>query len=106
MMYDLGRDRVILALKSQHLTATQIHILLDRYPKLDDRLGKVVEQWLVTQEYPNVEVDGISALEVMQKRQCHFLTALRDLNKLLDPTLSPEKRERWRRILTTQVYFE
>lgn len=105
-MYILDKGRATRALEREGIIPIKIQYLLNNYPPLDDKLGVVVEQWLSDQSFPTFEVEGILLSDVMKIRHSHFLTAVRDMNKLLDPTLSSEKHEQWHRILTTPVYFE
>lgn len=106
-MYVLDKDRARdVLLEEKRIPPHQVEKFLDRFPPLHAKLGEIVDQWLDTQTIPNVVIDGISLEEVTRIRHCHFLVAVRDLNKILDPNLSPEKRDQWRKILTTPVYYE
>lgn len=105
-MYELDKAKAAKILQKQGFTINEINTLLQKYPKLDDSLGPVVEKWLQDQETPNLEVDGLILKDVMKIRRSHFLVAVRDLNQLLNPALKDEKRMQWRRILTTPVTYE
>jgi glutamate mutase epsilon subunit len=105
-MYFLDKERAIHNLKLEKITDEKINYFLDNYPVIDDKLGTVLEQWMNGQPITDVEIDGIILSEVMQKRQAHLLSAIRDMNKLLDPALSPETKAQWHRILSRPVYFE
>lgn len=105
-MYLLDIEKARTILLSQNVKPYQIELLLNHYPPLEDSLENIVEQWLLDQSIHEVVIDEISLQEVMRNRRSHFLVALRDLNRLLDPKLSEEKREQWKRILTTPLYFE
>lgn len=105
-MYILDKERISKILVAEKLNSSQIHYMLDNYPPIDDTLGVIIEQWLNNKEIPSFEIEGISLKNVMAMRHSHFLVAIRDLNKLLDPALTPEKHDQWRRILTTPVYYE
>lgn len=106
-MYVLDKDRARLKLlEEKKVPARQIDRFLDRYPPIQPSLGKYIDQWLDTGTVPEAVIDGIPLKDVIKFRRCHFLAAVRDLNQVLDMDLPPEKREQWRKILTTPVYYE
>jgi phage regulator Rha-like protein len=79
---------------------------LKNFPELDDSLRAPVEEWLENQQIPELVVDGVSIHDVIEKRRSHFLKAIRDLNRLLDPNLTPEQHDNWKRIITTPRFYE
>ena len=105
-MYELDKDLARRVLLKQGYAPYQVDILLKNYPPLQDELGVVVEKWLQNQKIPDLEVDGLLVREVMETRRSNFLVAVRALNRLLDASISDEKRTQWRRILTTPVRYE
>ncbi|MHB8806570.1 MAG: hypothetical protein ACYC59_03210 [Anaerolineaceae bacterium] len=105
-MYFLDIERAAHILESEQINPGKIQYILNNYPPLNDKLGLAVEQWLNNQPISNVEVEGLLLSDVMEKRHSHFLSAIRDMNKLLDPTLPHEKHDQWRRILSTPIYYE
>ena len=105
-MYILDKEKARKVLMENKLTPFQVDNLLKYYPPLPDKMGIYVEQWLIDQIIPEIVIEGISLRDVMQKRRSHFLVALRELGRLLDPNLTPEKRKLWREILTTPVFYE
>lgn len=105
-MYHLDQEKARKILNAENIKAYQIDILLKNFPPVPDEIGTLVEQWFVDQNIPDLIVDGISIDEVMNKRHAHFLVAIRDLSRLLDPSLSDEMRKKWRKILTTTLYYE
>lgn len=105
-MYHLDQEKARKILLSDDFEAYQIDILLQNYPPLPDQVGEMIELWFVDQEIPELIVDGVSLHEVIDQRHAHFLVAIRDLSRLMDPSLSEEKREQWRKILTTTLYYE
>jgi len=105
-MYKLDEEKTRDVLISQGIKPYQIDLLLKNYPPIDNQFGSLIEQWFVDQEVPEFEINGITVEEVMNNHRSHFLVAIRDMNRLLDPDLSKEKREQWRRILQTQRHFE
>lgn len=105
-MYHLDKEKARKVLLEEGFSPSPVDRLLKRYPPVHESLGPAIEKWLNEGIISDVIVDGISVREVMEKRQSHFLIAIRDLSKLLDPNLTPEKREKWRRIITTPVFYE
>jgi hypothetical protein len=105
-MYAIDKERVRAALLLENFQSLDIDILLKNYPSIPDELGKLVDKWFIDQEIPDLEIDGISLIGVMEKRHAHFLVAIRDLSKFLEPEMSAEKRAQWHRILTTSVFYE
>jgi hypothetical protein len=105
-MYILDKECATHVLESERFNPAQIQHILYDYPPLNDEFGLAVEKWLSGQPIPTVEVDGLLLTDIMEKRHSHFLVAIRDMNKLLDPALPPEKHEQWRRILSTPAYYE
>ncbi len=105
-MYELNKEKIREILRQEQVKAVSIESLLKHFPPLPDELGKLVETWMATRLVPDLVIDGISIHDVMQVRECHFLVALREMRKLLEPDLSTEERAQWRRILTTPVHFE
>jgi len=105
-MYVIDKERATRVLESERINTAQIQHIFYNYPPLNDKFGPAVEKWLSGQPIPTVEVDGLLLTDVMEKRHSHFLVAIRDMNKLLDPALLPEKHEQWRRILSTPAYYE
>jgi hypothetical protein len=105
-LYTLDKERARKILLEEKLTPFQADNLLNHYPPIHDSLRGAIDQWLEERTMPEVAVEGITLGEVMEKRHCHFLIAIRDLSRLLTAELTPEKREQWHRILTTPVYYE
>lgn len=105
-MYQLPKEKARAALMENNFSQREIDRLLANYPPLPDDFAPLVEQWLQDFIIPDFKVDEISIKKVMELRHSHFLVALRDLARLRDETLTPEKREQWRRILTSPVHFE
>lgn len=105
-MYLLDKEKARNVLANQNLNPYQIEQILKRFPPLPDNMGGGVDRWLTDQAIPDINIDGISLKEVMEKHGSHFLIALKDLARLLDPELTAEKRSQWRRILTNPVYYE
>lgn len=105
-MYELDKHLARNALLKQGHAPYQVEITLKSYPPLQDDLGEAVKKWLNDQIIPDLVVDGLKVKEVMKTRRSNFLIAVRDLNRLLDASLSDEKRAQWRRILTTPIRYE
>ncbi len=104
-MYLLDEDRVRNILVEEGFDPRQIDLLLKNFPPLHDDLKPAVDVWLDNRLITDVSVDNISIHDVMTQRKCHFIIAIRDMNRLLDPNITPEKREQWRRIITTPVQY-
>ncbi len=105
-MYIINKEIARKILSEQKFPPHQIESLLNRYPPIHDSLGNILERWLNDQTISDITIEDISLRDIIEKRNCHFLIAIRDMNKLLEPELTPEKREQWRRILTTPMYKE
>lgn len=106
-MYTLDKEKVRnILIKEEDFDPQQVEILLKDFPPLFNDLEIPVEMWLEKRIISDVTVDGISVQDVMADRQSHFIVAIRDLNRLLDPNLAADKREQWRRILTTPVRYK
>lgn len=105
-MYIINKEVARKILLEQRFPPLQIERLLNRYPPIHDSLGNIIERWINDQVVSDIIIEDISLRDIIEKRNCHFLIAIRDMNKLLEPELTPKKREQWRRILTTPVYNE
>lgn len=105
-MYQLDKQKAKQVLLDEGLDRLLVDSFVENYPPLDDSLGVVVDQWLTDRQIPALEMEGISLREVMEKRASHFLKAIRDLNRLVDPTLTAEQKSNWKRIITAQQYYE
>jgi len=105
-MYLIDKEKVQKILLSQNHKPYQIAILLKNYPLISDDLGELIDHWMDNQEILDIEIDGVSLKDVINNHKSHFLVAIRDLDRLRDPSLTPEKLDQWRRILTTKRYFE
>jgi len=105
-MYNLDKENARKILLAEGLSPFEIGILLDDYPELYDELGNHVQMWLTNGTISDILVDGISLLEVMEKLGTHFLAAIKYLNKLKSPELTPEKKLKLKKILTTPIYRE
>lgn len=105
-MYYLNKDKARKVLLSQNIQPYQIKILLKNYPSLPNSIGELIEDWFKDREIPELVIDGISLQEVMENRHSHFLIAIRDLSRLLDPSLSLEEKEKWHQILNKTLYYE
>lgn len=105
-MYLLDKNKARSILLAQNFLSDEVDRMLKHYPALPDPLGDLIDRWLVDQNIPDFEVDNISLKDVIERRHSHFLIAIRDLGRLLDSDLTPEKREQWRRILSTPIHYE
>ena len=105
-MYILDKDKARSLLLTKDSNPIVIETFLDNFPPLDDSLGQLVDQWLDDQQIPDLVIDGISLKHLMSFRASNFLKAIRDLNKLLDPSLSEADRQQWIRILNTPRFYE
>lgn len=105
-MYTIDREKVRQVLLSENQPAYQIDVLLENFPLLPDEIGALIDNWLDHREIPKLTIDGISLKDVMEKHHDHFLVAIRDLSRLLDPTLPDDKRELWKKALTAPRYYE
>jgi len=75
-------------------------LFLRDYPPIHDELAAAVQAWLKDRTILDVSVLGLSISDIMRVRHSHFLMAVQDLNRLLDPDLSEEDRQRMVRILS------
>lgn len=105
-MYLLDKDRASKVLEAERISKAKIDYLLNNFPPIDDFFTSVIEAWLNNQPIQDIVIDGIHLKEVMDKRHTHLLDSIRDMNKLLDQTLTKDEYENWQRILNTPIYFE
>lgn len=105
-MYQVDKQRAYRVLLESGFDKISIESFLKNFPALDDSLRTPVEEWLENQQVPELVVDGVSIQDVIEKRRSHFLKAIRDLNRLLDPNLTPEQHDNWKRIITTPRFYE
>jgi len=105
-VYQLDKRRAKLVLLDEGIDHSSVDSFIEKYPLLNDSLGTVVDQWLLDRQIPDLEIEGVSLIEVIRKRDSHFLKAIRDLNRLFDPTLTADQKANWKRNLTTQRLYE
>jgi len=105
-MYCINKEKARKVLLSQNYQPYQINILLENYPSLPDSIGELIEEWFDDHKIPELQIDGISLQEVMENRNSHFLVAIRDLSRLLDPSISLEDKKKWRKMLKKTLYYE
>jgi len=105
-MYQLDKQQAKRVLLDEGLDPLLVESFIENYPSLSDSLGEVVDQWLADRKIPALEIEGISLHELMEKRDSHFLKAVRDLNRILDPTLTADQKANWKRIITTPRFYE
>lgn len=66
----------------------------DKYPSfIYDELVPAFEHWLKNRTVLDVVVYGVTISQVMNVQHFHFLMAVKAINRLLDPSLSADKRE-------------
>jgi hypothetical protein len=102
---DIQKARSIL-INREKLKPFLADLILKDYPALEDALAAAVEQWLASGTFDNIEVEGLTIKQVMQLRRSNFMVAVKELNRLLDPALSAETRNRLRDILNKPVILE
>ena len=105
-MYHVDKQRAYQVLLESGFTNLSIESFLENFPTLDDSLREPVEKWLENQQVPELVVEGVPIQDIIEKRRSHFLKAIQDLNRLLDPNLTPEQHENWKRIITTPRFYE
>lgn len=106
-MYKINKEKVRKILVDEmNYTPYKVDLLLKDYPSLRDQLGEAVEQWLKDRTVADVAVEGFSIKDVMEKRQVHFLVAVKKLNILLDKSIPVEERDKLRKTLSRQVVFK
>ncbi len=106
-MYELDKERVKkILIEEMKFPAFDVELFLRDFPPLHDSLSSAVEQWLKDRTIGDVVVEGLAIQDVMKKRRCHFLAALRDLNVLLDESVSVEKRQRFKETLQKTVHYQ
>lgn len=78
---------------------SEAEVFLVDFPSIHDELAPTVEQWLKDRSVNDVSVNGLALSELMRNRHRNFLLAVRELNLLLDPNLTPEKQNKLTAIL-------
>lgn len=79
-------------------------LFLKDYPPIHNELIEAVQRWLQDRTVVDVKISGVSVSEVMQASGCNFLVAIRDMDRLLDPGLSEERRRQMAESLRQPVY--
>ncbi len=69
-------------------------VFLRDFPPLHDELAEPVNRWLEDRTVQDVSVCGLSMSEVMRTQRYNVLLAAKYMNRLLDPALPPERREK------------
>ena len=106
-MYKLDKEEVRgILIKEMGYSKRNANLLLQDFPPLPEQLTGAVRKWLNDRTVTEIVVDGISLQEVMDNQQVDFLVAVRELNKLLDPSIPLDKRENLKKILQEPVFFE
>lgn len=106
-MYNLDKEQVKkILIEEMKLPAFDVELFLKDFPPLHDSLSSAVEQWLKDRTIGEIVVEGLTIKDVMKKRRCHFLVALRDLNVLLDESIPVEKRQRFKETLKRTVHYQ
>jgi len=105
-MYQLDKSiaRKIL-IEEERYGAFDADQLLADYPPIGDALAQTVEQWLQDRQILDVQVEGLTIQQIMDNRQYHFLVAVKALNRLLDPSRTPEQCLRLRNSLSRPVQY-
>jgi hypothetical protein len=99
-MYTIDQSRVRKILVEEEKYSTQqVDTFLATLHGFNDVFQPVIEKWLETREIVDIEVEGLTLKKVMKTRNSAFLPAVRDLNFLLDESLSPEKRSAFKKAL-------
>jgi len=65
---------------------------LRHFPELNDELLPALHQWLEDRSVTKNDFYGISIGEIMQIQNENFLLALQEINTILDPTITPDRR--------------
>jgi len=99
-MYTIDQSRVRkILVEEEKYSPQQVDTFLGTLRGFKDVFQPVLEKWLATREIMDIEIEGLTLSKVMKTRNCAFLTAVRDLNFLLDESLSPEKRGAFKKAL-------
>lgn len=103
-MYELDKNQVKrILLEEYHYPEYQVDAFLNTLHSFNDIFRPVIEQWLHDRKISDIEVEGLTIQKVMKARMCSFLTAVRDLNILLDKDLSPEQHDNFKKYLQQPV---
>lgn len=103
-MYELDKNQVKqILLEEYHYPLYQINVFLDTLHSFNDIFRPVIEQWLKDRRISDIEVEDLTIQKVMKTRMCSFLTAVRDLNILMDKNLSPEQHDTFKKYLQQPV---
>ncbi len=105
-MFDIDKEKVKQALIVDGVQIWQIDRLLEKYPKLHEQMMNALNVWLENRTVSDIQIEGLSISDVMNTRRCHFLVAIRDLDRFYDENLIGDERDQWVRILKSPVYYE
>ena len=103
MAVDTSRIRNVLQSELGY-SRTEVNLFMENFPVLHPSLEPIVEQWLEDRTIVDIEVEGLSLKDVMEKQQRHFLAVIVKFDALLDDTLSIEDRQRLHRFLKRQLW--
>lgn len=103
----VNRDNIREVLIDEGKDLASIAQLLEKYPEeLDTSLEPSYLKYIEDKTIVDVEFDGVLLSDIIKARQAHFFVALRDMNKLMSTAEGSDERLKWKRILTTNVYYE
>lgn len=88
------------------LSPFDVELFLSEFTSINDIFAPAIERWLEDRTIVDLSVEGVTISEVMKKRKCHFLAAVKDLNMLLDETIPASQRERFKETLTKYVHYD
>jgi len=71
----------------------QADLFLSDYPPIYEPLVPAIQRWLMDRNILDISIEGLTIQDVIRKRQCNFLMAIREMNRLLDPALTSDIRK-------------
>jgi len=98
MVLDKEQIKKILSSELEYTPIEAVSFVRE-FPAIHDELSKAVQGWLEDRTISDINAFGLSIQEYMRTHHAHFLMAIRDLNRLYDNDLTPERRNRLIEIL-------
>lgn len=94
-MYQIDKEKAKEILTSElNYSSAGAESFLKNFPSIHPELEEAVKSWLENRTFEDVDIYGIGINETMNIQRYHFLTAVRELNFILDNKDDEEKRER------------
>jgi hypothetical protein len=105
-MLKLNKDQVKnILMEELDYSEGEADTYLSDYPSIHTELAEAVNVWLKERTVLNISLLGLSIQEVMEIQRCHFLMAIKYMDRLLDSDMSQEQKEKLVELLRSPVYI-